>query len=121
MGLQPSGVNLKIDGVSIKEPHFWNVEDYNLTKNGRVANGKMTMELVAQKRKFNVKYDVISGPDLDLIASKISGTKMFFLVEYLDNGVQKSATCYSGAIHKDKFRTDGKWYWKNVEFALIEQ
>lgn len=115
------GMDIRINGVRIKQPTECKVQRYNLTKSGRVASGKMTMELVAKKRKLDLIYDVLSGSDLELILSLIDTEQMFFQVQWLENGDEKSMTAYVGEIVADKFRTDGMWYWKNVEFHLIEQ
>ena len=47
------GIAPKINGTSIKEPTDFDVEKYKLSKSGRVASGKMTMEIIAKKKKFN--------------------------------------------------------------------
>lgn len=112
---------IKFDGNLIKEPSEFGVERYKLTKSGRLASGKMTMDIVAKKRKLLFKYDVLSGPDLDIIAEYVDGDIAFFPVTYLENGREVTITVYSGAISYKKFRTDGKWYWKDVSFDLIEQ
>lgn len=116
----------KIDGVTIKNPGSFKIERFNLTKSGRVASGAMTMELVAKKRKFYFTYEVISGRDLQKLLNLIDTDKMFFLLEYVENGISKSATVYTGAIPSEYFRrgsntSSNDWYYKNVTFDLIER
>lgn len=112
---------LKINGVLIKTPSQASLESYNLTKSGRVATGKMMMDLIAKKKKINVAYESISAADMKVIEAAIDGTAMFFKVEYdLPEGYG-TITCYSGAIKKQYYRRRGGWYWKDVAFALIEQ
>lgn len=119
------GYGLKINGVKIKEPPVggFSISHYNLTKSGRVSSGKMTMELVAKKRKFFFKYPVISAADKKVIMDIIDGTDMFMNFEYIEDGVHKSAIVYVGEISNEGFRAGGLsgWYWKNFEFNLIEQ
>lgn len=117
------GVNIRINGVPIKEPLDVGFENYNLTKSGRVAAGDMTMQLVAKKRKLNVAYEVLSAKEMENIFALIDTDEMFFTVTYIENGIEKTMTAYAGAIKRDKFRAEelGGWYWKNVNFALIEQ
>jgi hypothetical protein len=112
---------IKLNGTTIKNPLDFSTSRYNLTKSGRVASGKMTMELIAKKRKFFFTYEVLSGADLDLILGIIDTDAMFFDITYVENNVTKSAKVYVGEIKYDKFRTDKGWYWKNVTFNLIEQ
>jgi hypothetical protein len=121
-----SGINIKLNGVVIKQPknEDFHMNTYNLTKSGRVASGKMKMDLIAKKRKFEFTYPVISAGDFQAIIAIIDSSEMFFSIEYTDtnDGVVKSATVYVGEINKVPFRTDQfGWYWKDVKFNLIEQ
>lgn len=112
---------LKLNDTTIKKPKDFKISKFNLTKSGRVASGKMVMDLVAKKRKFEFSYEVLSGPELDTILSIIDTDAMFFTISYVENGTEKSATVYVGEISHKRFRTDGVWYWKDVSFNLIEQ
>lgn len=115
------GVVISIAGITVRQPSSLGFESYNLTKSGRVASGKMTGEIIAKKRKFTFSYDIMSGRELDTIKSAIDGDNFFFEFRYYENDVEKSAIVYSGAIKRDRWRTDAGWYWKNVTFDLIEQ
>ena len=112
---------MKLDGVQIKKPTEFEIERFNLTKSGRVASGKMKIELIAKKRKFYFSYEVISSTDLIPIINIVDGTKMFFPIEYEENNIIKTATVYAGALKTPKLREGSKWYWRNVTFDLIEQ
>jgi hypothetical protein len=114
---------VKISGVFIKslQPEKFTVERYNLTKSGRVASGKMMMDLIAKKRRLDLEYEVISGADFEKILSLIDGTKMFFTVEWEDYTGWNSAVCYAGAIPNTHYRGNSGYYYKGVKFALIEQ
>ena len=116
-------MNIKINGVKIKEPQNPKISTYNLTKSGRVASGKMMMDLVAKKKKLFCDYEVLSGAEMDKILSLIDGSAMFFNVEYTDNGHTHSFTAYVGEINRTHFRSGplSGWYWKDVSFNLIEQ
>lgn len=114
-------MNLRIDGVAIKRPSNLGFERYNLTKSGRVASGKMTMDIIAKKRKFTFAYDVISGNELDKLLEIIDSNQAFFNLTYEHNGKRESAVVYAGSIKYDRFRINGGWYYKGLTFDLIEQ
>lgn len=114
-------MTFKINGTPFKTPSQFHIEKYNLTKAGRVATGDMKMDLVAKKRKFLFRYTVISGTDLNAILNLIDTDEMFFTLSYDENGTTKTAICYAGHIPARLFRTDGVWYWREVNFDLIEQ
>lgn len=119
---------LLIEGVAIKQPKPEGLKrsTYNVTKSGRVANGDMTMELVAKKKKLFFSYDIIAGKDLTHILHLIDTDKMFFEVTYEYNGIVDTMTVYVGEIGSDYFRvpdatTPTGWYYKNFTFNLIER
>lgn len=114
---------VKISGVEIKQVpnEGFSMERYNLTKSGRVASGKMTMDLIAKKRRLDLTYDVLSGAEFQQILNLIDGDKMFFNVEWKDHSGWHAATCYAGAIPNTHFRGNSGYYYKGVKFALIEQ
>jgi hypothetical protein len=105
----------------VKEPHGFNIEKYKLTKSGRLASGRMVIDIIAKKRKFVFSYKSISGPQLDLIAQFVDGDMSFFELTYEENNVIKTATVYSGALKATQFRKGSICYWTNVSFDLIEQ
>lgn len=118
---------LTLGGVAIKQPPKagFKISKYNITKSGRVADGSMTMELIAKKRKFYFTYDTISGTDLEAILSVIDSDAMFFNITYEENNQVKSAEVYVGEIGQQYFRvadkTTSEWYWKDFTFNLIER
>ena len=116
--------NFTIGGVAIKNPSAFKIERYNVTNMERLADAKMVGDLIAKKRKFYFTYDAISGYDLDVILEAIWETnELFFTLEYVENGVSKSAVVYAGSIPTElhKAGRTSNWVWKNVTFNLIEQ
>lgn len=121
MAMLQSINGVAIDGVNVKQPSDVGVERYNLTKSGRVASGKMTMELIAKKRKLTIQYEVIGGIHLERLLSAIDSDAMFFPVTWQEMSNTYTMTAYVGGIKYKRFRSDGVWYWKNLTFDLIEQ
>jgi hypothetical protein len=117
------GMSIRVNGTLIKQPQKPGLSHYNLTKSGRVASGKMTMDLVAKKKKIFCSYEVLSGAQLDQILALVDGPDMFFTVGYIENGVAKSFTGYVGEIKRTLHRGGGLggWYWTDVGFDFIEQ
>lgn len=114
--------SFKINGVAIKAPSSFKTEFYRITKSNRTASGKMVMDHIARKRKFFFTYKVMDHRELNKILDLIWETdSCFFTLEYVEDNVVKTATCYVGAIPKDLHRTGGVWYWQNVTMNFIEQ
>lgn len=116
--------NFTVNGRAIKNPSTFKIERYNVTNMERLADAKMVGDLIAKKLKFYFTYDAITGEDLDNILEAIWETDtLFFPLEYIENGIAKSATVYVGSIPTDLHRAGRttNWVWKNVTFNLIEQ
>jgi len=112
---------IKFNNDIIKEPKEFQPEWYKLTKSGRLASGRMVMDIIAKKRKFPFRYDVLNGSELDLILSYVNGDFSFFELTYEINGRIETCTVYAGALKAKKLRKGSIWYWTNVSFDLIEQ
>lgn len=112
----------KLDGVVIKRPSSFKTEFYNITKSNRLANGDMSMELIAQKRKFYFTYNAIDSKEADKILKILwYSKKVFFTLTYIEDNVERSAVVYVGSMPKELYRTGGIWTWTNFTFNLIER
>lgn len=113
-----------VNGRAIKNPSTFKIERYNVTNMERLANAEMVGDLIAKKLKFYFTYDAITAEDLDSILETIWETdRLFFPIEYSENGQLKTATVYVGSIPTELHRA-GKttnWVWKNVTFNLIQK
>lgn len=114
-----------INGVTVKNPSSFKIERYNVTTMTRLSNADMTGDLIAKKLKFFFTYDAISAEELNSILKAVwDSDSLFFTLSYPENGKQKQATVYVGAIPAELYRGDHKsknWIWKNVNFNLIQR
>lgn len=116
--------NFTINNIAIKNPTTFKIERYNVTNMERLADATMAGDLIAKKKKFYFTYDAITGEELDNILSAIwESTELFFPVQYVENGITKTAQVYVGAIPTELHRAGktSNWVWKGVNFNLIEQ
>ena len=113
---------LKIAGVTVKTPNELKIGRFDLTKSNRTASGKMTMELIAIKRRVDCVWRMLPDNDLKLIVDTITDNKPFFSLEYPDVGGQMTMTCYAGDIITSLWHTkNGVRYWEEVSIGFIEQ
>jgi len=115
--------NITLNGTKIKTSPDFEIQRYNITNSQRLSSGKMTMELIAKKRKFICKWASMAASDLNVILDIIwEGSALFFTLGYVENNVDKTAQVYVGDINTALFRTDAAdWIWKDVELHFIEQ
>lgn len=114
----------KVNGVTIRNPSSFKIEMFNITTMERLANGDMSGDFIAQKKKFYFTFDALPGIELDQILSAIWTAKLFFQLEYEYNGTTKTATVYVGSIPAELYRAgknQSNWVWQNVTFNLIER
>lgn len=117
-----------INGIQVKNPSSFKIERYIVTNMERLSNADMVGDIIAKKRKFYFTYDTLTAHELGQILHAIWNTnKLFFTLEYEEDGVKKKATVYSGSIPTELAKVHGKtsnaanWVWKGVSFNLIER
>jgi len=114
---------MKLGGTTLPEPQGFEREWYKLVKAGRVASGKMTLEVIARKRKFTLSYNTLTGSDFATLVSVIDTNDAFLTFEFPESdGSTSTCTVYTGAL-KSLFymNTASKKLYKDISFALIEQ
>jgi hypothetical protein len=115
----------QLDGSDIKNPTTFKVSRYRITKSNRLADGTMSMEFIAKKRKFFFTYDGIEDSDMQTILDALWETdEVFYDLDYMENGEWKKATVYAGEIPTELKKVqdkNGKWVWSGFNFNLIEK
>lgn len=117
--------SFKLNEIVIKRPSKFAASFYNLTKSDRLSNGKMTMSIIAKKRKFFFEYTVISTTHKNIIMNQIwLPPSPWINLTYIEDDVEKTAVTYVGEITNKLQRSgqlNGEWYWTDFNFNLIEQ
>lgn len=111
-----------IDGIQINAPQL-KVSSFLITKSERTADGTMTMDIIAEKRRLDLTWPIIKDTDLQQILSLLK-SKTFHTVTYPDpeHGENHTITVYRGDVSTEPgHRVEGTRYWRDVSIALIEQ
>lgn len=116
----------KINGTVIKPPTqgTFTEKRYNLTKAERIANGDMTLDFIAKKRTWQMKWDAMDSEEFMNIMALIDTEEMFFEFTFPGiGGNPETYTCYAGAISRTRDRgmtgNNGIEYYKDVQFQII--
>lgn len=113
---------LKIAGVTVKTPSELKIGRFDITKSSRTASGKMTMEVIATKRRVDCTWKMIEDSELQIIIDTITANKPFFSLEYPDAGGSETMTVYAGDINTSLWHTiNDVRYWQEASVAFIEQ
>ena len=114
---------MQINGFTIKTPTDLKVGVFRITKAERLASGKMAMEIIAIKRRLDLKWEIIADVDLQQIFN-ILESRVFHTVVYPDpqSGESASMAAYVGDISQEAWqKIKGVRYWRDISIALIEQ
>lgn len=114
---------MKIDGVTIKTPTELNPGVFRITKAKRTESGKMAMDVIAIKRRLDLRWEIIDDASLKQIMDLLE-SKVFHTITYPDpqRGEEATITAYVGDINQAIWqKIHGTRYWRDVNIALIEQ
>lgn len=111
-----------INGITIKTPTDLKVGVFRITKSERLTSGKMAMEIIATKRRLDLRWEIITDTELQNIMNTLE-SRVFHTVIYPDpqKGENATITAYAGDINYDVWQKIGNRYWRNVSISLIEQ
>jgi hypothetical protein len=112
-----------LNNIVIKNPSTpVEIEWYKITKSNRLANGDMSMDYIATKRKFIFSYEYLSQDQLKPFKDLMKSTKSFFPFEYNDGGNEVgTATVYPGSLKYKKLRSGSYWWYKDITISLVEK
>lgn len=107
----------KLEGVSFSNEKIW-------SKNtGRVANGDMTGDIVAIKKKISIEFPPLSPAQIDVLESIVSNKNLpFFPLEFNDGKTTITKTVYAGPTSCKLYSwLDGIRYYTGYKIDLVER
>ena len=117
LGLSGSESLFQPDGFSL------GVEDFEINREGRVANGALVIDRIATKKRFTISYTVAVGQDAldELIALYTAGvsTPLNLIVENEDTSTT-SYTVKFRPFSRVRMMSRETWLWEPVTFTLEE-
>lgn len=113
---------LEVNNIQIPTPSSFQVGIMDLSKSERNAQGDMLIDIIATKRKLELKYKHLKPSELSQLLQLISST--FFFVRYPDpeTGNFETKTFYKGDRTLPMYSfIDGEPVWKDIAFNFIEK
>lgn len=113
---------IKIEGITIPTPSYYQVGIMDLSKAERNARGTLIIERIATKRKIELSWNYLDKKDLSRLLKLVS--PVFFKVEYIDpqENAWKSGTFYVGDRHVGALDyRNGNIRYKDIKFNIIER
>ncbi len=112
----------KIDGEPIYEPSSApvSIEPIHGEASGRTEDGTMHTELIGNKRKIELKYNVMTQAEISTLLQKVM--KQYYTFTYQDpaEGIN-TIECYGTSINQEFYGFFYNGLWRNVSFSCIER
>lgn len=114
---------LKINDIILPEPVQISSSDEIIwsSNTGRVANGSMVGDVVAEKKNVTITWGILTEMELKEIKDNlVSG---FFPFTFRDDGKEITITSYRGTLSKEHLgkMLDGIYYYKSATVNIIQK
>lgn len=114
---------LTAGGTALPAPVSMTINDELIwtSDTGRLMDGTMAGEVVAEKKNVSLKWGILTEAEMSQIRSKI--VNGFFPVTFHDDGIDMTVTVYRSTLSKEVLGrlSDGIFYYKSVSVDLIER
>ena len=113
---------IKINGQEIMTPQELEAEDFFIEETARLASGKLVVEKIARKKRFNLVYPRTAGDELDKILN-LAYSDTFVTFEYPDEkNEMQTVTVKAEDTPRSLVRsTANGHYYDSWELELVEQ
>ena len=101
--------------ISVNDELIWTSDT------GRLMDGTMAGDVVAEKKTVYIKWGVM--PESDIVLIKRGIIIGFFPVTFRDDGVDMTITAYRGTLSKEHIGPlgDGIYWYRSASVDLIER
>lgn len=117
------GAILQAGGVALPAPVSLSVNNEIIwtSDTGRLLNGTMVGDVVAEKRTVSIKWGVLTDTEMKLIRSKLAAG--YFPFTFKDDGIDVTIESYRGTLSKEHlgYIGDGIYYYKSASVEIIQR
>lgn len=114
---------LKAGGIVLPAPVSITVNDELIwtADTGRLMDGTMAGDVVAEKKTVSIKWGIM--PETDIAKIKSGIIIGFFPVTFRDDGVELTIETYRGTLSKEHlgYIGDGIYWYRSASVDLIER
>lgn len=114
---------LRAGGIVLPAPVSITVNDELIwtSDTGRLMDGTMAGEVVAEKKTVAIKWGIM--PESDIVRIKSGIVINFFPIIFRDDGIDMTITTYRGTLSKEQIGrlSDGIFYYRSASVDLIER
>jgi len=95
-------------------------EDFEITREGRVANGDLVMDVIATKKRFPIGYDGMTQATLDALLTEYNRGEILSLKVERESGVTDGYRVKFRPFSRVRLLAMDQWLWQGVTFGLEE-
>ncbi|GAF74426.1 unnamed protein product [marine sediment metagenome] len=114
---------LGVEGSEVLFETGWSAffeEEFEINRKGRVANGALVIDTIATKRRFKLKYAVMTQDTLDALMTEYNrGVILNLKVERSDDSIDEYSVKFM-PIKRTRLLAMDQWLWKGASFTLEE-
>lgn len=114
---------LRAGGIVLSAPVSMTINDELIwtSDTGRLMNGLMVGEVVAEKKNISLKWGILTEAEMSQIRNRI--VNGFFPITFRDDGIDMTVTFYRSTLSKEVLGrlSDGIFYYKSATVDLIER
>lgn len=98
----------------------FNEEDFEITREGRVANGALVIDEIAIKKRFTIGYEGMTQATLDALLTEYNRGEILSLkIERSDDSIDTYNVKFRPFSRVRMLAMD-QWLWQGVTFVLEE-
>lgn len=109
-----------IGTTAIPTPQKFIVTDVDITRDARLASGRMVIDRIATKKEFHLDWVHLTGAQVDSLLTLLN-TDSFFTYTYPDEVGSNTVTVTCKDIPRELWLNDGDKLYRGVTVRLIEQ
>jgi len=95
-------------------------EDFEINREGRVANGDLVIDRIAVKKRFTLSYSVMSQTTLDALMAEYNRGVILNLIVEREGGGTDSYSVKFRPFSRTRLLAMDQWLWRGTTFVLEE-
>jgi len=95
-------------------------QEFEINRSGRVANGDLVIDRIATKKRFKIKYSVMTQEDLDLLMTEYNRGVILSLIVEREGRLTDTYNVKFEPMKRTRLLAMDRWLWKGASFTLEE-
>ena len=94
--------------------------DFEITREDRTASGRLVIDVIATKKKFNLSYELVTNTTLEQLNRLYSTGGILSLRTQNNDGSVNHYMVKFRPFTRSRFLAVGEWLWEGISLELEE-